>query len=53
MPCEEGSELGAACAECGPADQCLAVEHACYPTCVDTCDEGACIDGLCRPVPCG
>lgn len=53
MPCDEGTELGVACADCGPMDACRAIEHACYPTCVDTCDEGACIDGLCRPVPCG
>jgi hypothetical protein len=39
------------CAQCGPADECLIVEHACLPTCspdTDSCAEGACMNGVCR-----
>lgn len=51
--CPEGTLPGKSCAECGPTDACLVVEHACLPACTDTCNDGrACIDGLCRNV-CG
>ena len=52
-PCPAGKAPGTSCAECGPTDACLVVEHACMPVCTDTCEGGAsCIDGLCRNV-CG
>lgn len=52
-PCPEGTQPGTSCAECGPTDACLIVEHACLPTCTDVCADGrACVDGVCRNV-CG
>lgn len=36
------------CAQCGPADACEVVEHACLPVCTGSCESGACIDGVCR-----
>ena len=40
------------CAECGEADRCKVVEHACLPTCSESCDEGVCIQGVCKTL-CG
>lgn len=52
-PCPEGTQPGTSCAECGPTDACLIVEHACLPTCSDACADGRiCVDGMCRNV-CG
>jgi hypothetical protein len=46
-PCPDNTKRGQGCAECGPVDNCLVVEHGCMPTCVDTCAQGACVDGVC------
>jgi hypothetical protein len=47
MPCPAGMAPGHSCAQCGPVDNCEVVETGCFPTCTDTCAEGACIQGLC------
>jgi hypothetical protein len=54
LPCPAGHTLGQQCAQCGPTDACLVVEHACFTACVDgcgepgrTCVDGACVMGLC------
>jgi hypothetical protein len=47
-PCPDGSDYGTQCAECGPTDACLVVEHGCLPVCMDSCVQGSCNDGLCR-----
>jgi len=53
-PCADGTALGTQCAECGPTDACQVVEHACFPTCVDTCGgEGFCLAGVCISSLCG
>lgn len=46
-PCPAGTQFATSCAQCGAADACEVVEHACHPTCTDACDEGTCIDGAC------
>lgn len=46
-PCPENMKRGKGCAECGPADNCLILEYDCMPACVDTCAQGACVDGVC------
>jgi hypothetical protein len=52
-PCPEGTQPGKTCAECGPTDACLVVEHACLKTCSGICADGlTCFDGVCRSV-CG
>ena len=53
-PCPEGTEAGSRCLTCGPADECLTVEHKCLPHCEvdEECDFGNCVDGVCR-MPCG
>lgn len=51
-PCPDGTTYAQQCAECGPTDACLVVEHACLPSCTDACAEGVCLDGVCRKV-CG
>jgi hypothetical protein len=33
-------------------DGCTVVEHACLPTCTDSCAKGSCWNGVCREV-CG
>lgn len=52
--CPPNSVAGTRCVQCGPADGCEVVEHACLLLCTDddSCEEGACIDGTCR-VSCG
>jgi hypothetical protein len=52
IDCPPGTAFGTQCAQCGPTDACQVVEHACLPTCSDTCEQGACIDLLCKQV-CG
>jgi hypothetical protein len=48
MPCPPDSAYGTQCAQCGPADECEVVEHACLPVCSSSCESGVCIEGLCR-----
>jgi hypothetical protein len=50
--CPTGTAFSTQCAQCGPTDACEVVEHACLPTCVDTCTSGVCLDGVCKTV-CG
>lgn len=52
VPCPPGTAYGTQCAQCGPTDRCEIVEHACLPTCSDTCEQGVCIDNICKTV-CG
>ncbi|HEX2873436.1 MAG TPA: hypothetical protein VHP33_19390 [Polyangiaceae bacterium] len=52
VPCPSGTAFGTQCAHCGPTDACAIVEHACLPTCSDACEQGVCIEGVCRTV-CG
>ena len=52
VPCPTGTRFGSQCAQCGPTDACEVVEHACLPTCTDSCTPGVCSDGLCRQI-CG
>ena len=40
------------CAQCGAGDGCEVIEHACLPTCTDSCQEGVCIQGVCKSL-CG
>ena len=47
-PCPAEHVLSRQCALCGPADECLIVEHACLPTCTADTDSCACVDGVCR-----
>ena len=51
-PCPTNTSYAEQCAQCDPTDACLIVEHACLPTCSDSCQEGQCIEGVCRNV-CG
>lgn len=46
-PCPDNTKPGKGCAQCGPIDNCVVVEIACMPACVDTCAQGTCIDGAC------
>lgn len=46
-PCPDNTKPGKSCAECGPVDDCLVLEYGCMPACVDTCAQGACMDGVC------
>ncbi len=46
-PCPENTKPGKSCAECGPIDNCLILEYDCMPACVDTCAQGACMNGVC------
>ncbi len=50
--CPPDSVPSTQCAQCGPVDNCEIVEHGCLPVCTDTCQIGACLDGVCRMV-CG
>lgn len=52
IPCPDGTAYTTQCAACGPVDDCPIVEHACLPTCTDACEEGSCLDGVCRSL-CG
>jgi hypothetical protein len=52
VACPPDSVYGAQCAQCGPADGCEVVEHACLPVCSGSCEGSACIDGVCRSL-CG
>jgi len=53
-PCPEGNGYGTECSQCGPADECLVVRHACFPSCVDECEGGrACSNGVCVTGLCG
>ena len=46
--CPRNQDFGTQCAECGPVDECLVVEHGCFEVCdVDTCRDGVCNDGVC------
>jgi len=48
-PCPAGTSYGVQCVQCGPADGCEVLEHACLPVCSDgACEVGGCIDGICR-----
>lgn len=51
-PCPAQEAYGTQCAQCGPADECEIVEHACLPVCEESCDEGACIQNVCKSL-CG
>lgn len=51
-PCPPDSVYAMQCAQCGPADECEVVEHACLPVCNGSCESGACIEGVCRSL-CG
>jgi len=46
-PCPADMKPGQGCAECGPIDNCLILEYACMPACVETCAQGTCVDGAC------
>jgi hypothetical protein len=46
--CPAGTVASTQCAQCGPTDACEIVEHACLPTCTDSCASGSCADGICR-----
>lgn len=49
-PCPKDTKLAKSCAQCGSRLDCDVVEHACQPTCSDTCSSGAtCVDGACVP----
>jgi hypothetical protein len=50
--CPPGEVHGRQCAQCGPADECEVVEHRCLSVCKDTCDEGACVENVCKSL-CG
>jgi hypothetical protein len=52
IECPPGTRHGTQCAQCGPTDACQVVEHACLPTCTDTCMNGFCSNGICRQI-CG
>lgn len=51
-PCPAGTARGTSCVQCGPVDDCPVVETACLPACETDCDEGVCIQGVCKNV-CG
>ncbi|HET7544729.1 MAG TPA: hypothetical protein VFK05_32895 [Polyangiaceae bacterium] len=46
--CPAGTVATTQCAACGPTDGCEIVEHACLPTCTDSCASGSCTNGACR-----
>ena len=46
--CPTGTSAASQCFQCGPTDACQIVEHACLPTCIDGCADGACLAGICR-----
>jgi hypothetical protein len=48
IACPSGTAYGTQCAQCGPTDACDIVEHGCLPACSDVCEQGFCIDGICR-----
>jgi len=50
--CPAGTVISRQCAECGPTDRCVLPEYDCLPVCTTTCDDGACVDGICRKI-CG
>jgi hypothetical protein len=52
-PCPDGTAFGTGCAECGPVDDCLVVEYACFPACTDACENGFCSNGACVTGLCG
>lgn len=53
VSCPPDSVFGTQCAECGPTDACLVVEHTCLQVCSEGCaNGGACLNGVCRTV-CG
>lgn len=52
VACPKDTAYGTQCAQCGPTDACEIVEHGCLPTCDDTCEQGVCIDHICKTV-CG
>jgi hypothetical protein len=52
VDCPPDTAYGTQCAQCSPLDDCEVVEHACLPTCSDACEQGVCLDHLCRRV-CG
>lgn len=47
--CPRNQDFGTQCAECGPVDECLVVEHGCFEVCDGDgdCRDGACVDGVC------
>jgi hypothetical protein len=55
VPCPDGQSYGKQCAECGPTDACLTVEHGCFPTCQDGCAQAGalCVNGVCITGVCG
>jgi hypothetical protein len=50
--CPPNAVFGTQCAECGPTDACLVVEHTCLFLCAEGCTNGTCFDGVCKNV-CG
>ena len=50
IDCPPDSVNATQCAACGPAGGCEVVEHGCLPVCTDRCEQGACIDGVCRTI---
>jgi hypothetical protein len=50
--CPADTAYGRQCAQCGPVDECTVVEHACLPICEEACDQGACVDKICKSL-CG
>lgn len=52
IDCPPDSVYEHQCAECGPADDCKVVEYGCLPVCEGTCQQGACVDRVCKSL-CG
>ncbi len=50
--CPPNAVFGTQCAECGPTNACLVVEHTCLFLCAEGCVSGTCFDGVCKNV-CG
>jgi hypothetical protein len=46
--CPPDSAYGRQCAKCGPRDDCEVVEYGCLPVCEETCQGGACVEGVCK-----
>jgi hypothetical protein len=48
LPCPPDTAYATQCAQCSDGVGCEVVEHGCLPTCGDSCEEGACVLGVCR-----
>jgi len=52
LACPPDSVPSSQCAQCGAANGCEVVEHACLPVCDTECAEGVCVQGVCKAL-CG